>query len=582
MTSRALFPGDSGWDRARRAFNLTVDQRPAAIVFPRDEHEVIGAVRHANEHGLRIVAQATGHNAGAIASLDGTIILNLSALDGVSIDAGARRVRAGAGARWEHVVPELSRHGLAALHGSSPHVGIVGYSLGGGLGWLARKHGLQADSVTAIELVTAEGHLVRADADHEPQLFWALRGGGGSFGVVTAIEFAAHPVPELYAGVMFFALERAAEVLTAWTELLPELPDELTSWTSLIHLPDAPHLPAQVRGRSFTAVLGAYLGDEAAGSELLRPLRRMRPEIDTFATAAPSVLGELAMDPPRPVAYLSGHHLLEGLPAAGIDALVEAVGPGSGSVLTKVQLRHTGGALHHRSPGAGALATLPGSLSMFSLGLVADEGSRAAVGSSLATLQEALDPYRVGEYPSLVEHPSDAGRFFDPDTWRRLREVKALYDPTDLFQAGHHVPPAETATRSHVPSLARNGARPAAGRASEPSPRGSAVVRPVDELRWGPAVALFEGRWDGIEASVYVTTFDPGHGPRLHTHPYPEVFLVQDGLARFHAGAQQHEVPAGHFVVVAPQTPHRYENIGTGPLLVVSFQPSGVVVQTNL
>ncbi|MFN8202922.1 MAG: FAD-dependent oxidoreductase [Solirubrobacteraceae bacterium] len=191
LADRVVFPSDPAWDEARGAFNLRVDQQPVAIVQPLEESDVIAAVRYARAHGLRIAPQSTGHNAGPLGPLhDDTIIVDVSGLDEVAIDADALRVRVGAGVRWEQVVPALSELGLAALHGSSPDVGIAGYSLGGGMGWLARKHGLQTNSVTAFELVTADGHLVRADAVHEPDLFWALRGGGGNFGVVTAIEFA--------------------------------------------------------------------------------------------------------------------------------------------------------------------------------------------------------------------------------------------------------------------------------------------------------------------------------------------------------------------------------------------------------
>src|SRR5262249_43109762 len=194
---RVILPGKPDWDEARSAFNLLVDQRPLAIVAGADEEDVAATVRYAREHGLRVAGQSTGHNAGPLGLLDDTIIVNVAGLDEVTIDAEARRVRVGAGVRWEQVVPALSEMGLAALHGSSPDVGIAGYSLGGGMGWLARKHGLQTNSVTAFELVTADGHLVRTDAIHEPDLFWALRGGGGNFGVITAIEFEVYPYSEV-------------------------------------------------------------------------------------------------------------------------------------------------------------------------------------------------------------------------------------------------------------------------------------------------------------------------------------------------------------------------------------------------
>ncbi len=221
---RVVHPGDDDWDAARGTFNVLIDQQPEAIAFPANEREVAAVLADARERGLRVAVQATGHNPGPLGSLEGTLILNTSALTGVSIDAGARRVRVGAATRWEAVTPGLSELGLAGLHGSSPDVGIVGYSLGGGIGWLARKHGMQTNAVTAIELVTAEGRLVRTDAEHEPDLFWALRGGNGNYGVVTAIEFAVLPVPELYAGALFFPVEQIADVLGTWNGLLPGSP----------------------------------------------------------------------------------------------------------------------------------------------------------------------------------------------------------------------------------------------------------------------------------------------------------------------------------------------------------------------
>src|SRR3954468_1647392 len=226
MTGRVVTPSDPDWDATREVFNLTTDLRPTAMALPRDVGDVMTAVGHARDHGLRVAPQATGHNATALGSLEDTLLVDVRELQDVSIDAGARRVRVGTGVKWERVTQQLSELGLAALHGSSPDVGIAGYSLGGGMGWLARKHGLQSNTVTAIELVTADGRLVRTDAEHQPDLFWALRGGGGNFGVVTAIEFAVHPVDELYAGAMFFPFERSSEVLHTWTELLPTLPDE--------------------------------------------------------------------------------------------------------------------------------------------------------------------------------------------------------------------------------------------------------------------------------------------------------------------------------------------------------------------
>ena len=443
MTGRVVTPSDPDWDATRQVFNLATDLRPAAIALPRDVSDVIAAVGYADAHGLRVAPQATGHNAAPLASLEDTLLVDVRELQAVSIDPGAQRVRVGAGVKWERVAPQLSDLGLAALHGSSPDVGIAGYSLGGGMGWLARKYGLQANSVTAIELVTAEGRSSRVDAEHEPDLFWALRGGNGNFGVVTAIEFDVYAVENLYAGVMFFPFQRAGEVLHAWTELIPTLPDEVMTWASLLQFPDAPFVPEPVRGGSFAVVYGAFLGSEGEGRELLRPVRDLRPAMDTFAVAPPAVLGDMAMDPPDPLPLMSAHQLLDDLPRAGVDDLVAAAGPGSGSPLALVELRQLGGALARRSPGAGARATLPGTLSMLALGVPADEASAATAKSYLDSVERAVLPYRSGDYPNFVEKPSDASGFFDAETWARLRLVKALYDPSDLFKGNHHIPPTE-------------------------------------------------------------------------------------------------------------------------------------------
>ena len=442
MSGRVVTPSDHDWDATRQVFNLATDLRPAAVALPLDVSDVIAAVDHARASGLRVAPQATGHNADAHGALEETLLVDVRHLQEVSIDARARRVRVGAGVKWERVAPVLSGHGLAALHGSSPDVGIAGYSLGGGMGWLSRRYGLQANSVTAIELVTADGRATRVDAEHEPDLFWALRGGNGNFGVVTAIEFAVYPVEELYAGVMFFPFHRAAEVLHAWVDLVPTLPDEITSWASLLQFPDAPFVPEPVRGGSFAVVYGAFLGSEAEGRALLRPVRDLGPAMDTFAMVPPAALGEMAMDPPDPLPFVPTTALLCDLPHSGVDELVAAVGPGSGSPLALVELRQLGGALGRQAPGAGARATLPGTLSLLALGVPQDEESEAAVRAYLGSLDRAVGPHRVGDYANFVMEPTDASRFFDAETWARLRRVKALYDPDDLFKGNHHIPPA--------------------------------------------------------------------------------------------------------------------------------------------
>jgi FAD/FMN-containing dehydrogenase len=371
--------------------------------------------------------------------LGNSILLKTSRLDRVQIDARARRARVGAGARWEDVVPQASELGLAALHGSTPDVSVAGYCLGGGMGWYARKHGLAANSVTAIEVVTADGEIRCVSAMAEPELFWALRGGGGNFGVVTALEFDLYPVEELYAGVLFFPFERAEEVLTAWHAWTAEVPDEVTSVGRMLQFPPFEEIPEPVRGKSFAIVEVAFLGTQAEGDELLAPLRALGPAMDTFATVPPVRIAELHMDPRDPMPYASDHALLGELPATAIAELVAAAGPGSGSTLASVELRHTGGALARTGPGHGAVATLPGSFAMFAVGLAADEASTAKTTADLARVAAATQPYQAGRYLNFTEHHTDGESFFDPATAARLRAVRDAYDPDRTLQANHEI-----------------------------------------------------------------------------------------------------------------------------------------------
>ena len=236
-------PADDGYDAARRPWNLFVDQRPAVVVFAESVVDVVRALRFARSQRMRVAPQSTGHGALPVESLEGAMLLKTSRMRRVDIYAAIRTARAEAGAQWEDVTAPAGEYGLAALAGTSPNVGVTGYTLGGGMGWLTRRFGLAANSVTAVEIVTPDGRLVRADTDHEPDVFWAVRGGGGSVGVVTALEMALYPVAKLYAGALFFPIERASEVLHAWREWTDTVPDEVTSIGRLLRLPPVPELP---------------------------------------------------------------------------------------------------------------------------------------------------------------------------------------------------------------------------------------------------------------------------------------------------------------------------------------------------
>jgi FAD/FMN-containing dehydrogenase len=440
MAAVLLSAQDANWNLERGAFNILVDQRPAAIALPRSADEVSEVVRGATADGKRVAAQSTGHNAAPLGSLANTILMRTAGLRAVQIDAEACSARVGAGTLWEDVVPRASELGLAALHGSSPNVGIVGYTLGGGVSFYDRKHGLACNRVTAIELVNGGGQQIRVDAENEPDLFWALRGGGGSFGVVTALEFDLLPLPEIFAGALMFPAEQASEVLHGWLDWTAGMPEEMKSVGRLMNIPPIPEVPEPLRGRSFTVLEVIYCGDPADGEDLVAPLRELgSAEIDTVQIQAPGGIENLHMDPPMPVPYTSESLLTRELPASAIDSLLETVGPGSGSQLVSVELRHGGGALARAPQNAGALDTLPGSFLAFGVGIVPVPEAMGPNRAWLGAFRAALEPYDAGRYFNFVEDIFDITKIFGPDVLERLREVKQRYDPENVFHSNHPI-----------------------------------------------------------------------------------------------------------------------------------------------
>jgi FAD/FMN-containing dehydrogenase len=436
-------PGDDDWDLARAAWNLAVDQRPVAVVYAHSADDVVAVVDFACERGLQVAPQGTGHAAAALGPLADTILLKTSRLRGVRIDPVARIARVDAGTIWLEVTTAAAEHGLAALAGSGPDIGVVGYSLGGGIGWLARSLGLGANSVVAVELVTADGRLVRVDHDTEPDLFWAVRGGGGSFGVVTALELRLYPIREVYAGVLFWPPEHASQVLHAWREWVGDVPDEVTSVGRVLQFPPLPEVPEPLRGGSFVAVEAAYVGDERGGAELLRPLRELGPALDTFASIPAVALTSVHMDPEHPVPGVGNGMLLADLPTEAVDAFVDAAGPESGSGLLSAEIRHLGGALARPAAEHGALSSIDAGFAVSAVGIASDAATKAAVETDVDIVLSALGPWDAGRsYLNFAERRTDARRLFSEQAYHRLRRVKAHYDPAGLIRANHPIPAA--------------------------------------------------------------------------------------------------------------------------------------------
>jgi hypothetical protein len=443
VASDVFVPGDEGYDDARRAWDLAVDQRPAVVVFAESVVDVVRTVRFAGMQGMRIAPQGTGHGALPLEQLEGAMLLKTSRMRRVDIYPASRAARAEAGAEWEDVVAPAGEYGLAALAGTSPNVGVTGYTLGGGMGWLARRYGLAANSVTAVEVVTPDGRLVRADADHEPDLFWAVRGGGGSVGVVTALEMELYPVTELYAGALFFPIERTSEMLHAWREWTDTVRDEVTSIGRLLRLPPLPEVPELLRGRAFALVEAAYLGDALTGSELLRPLRALGPELDTFATIAAPALAQLNMDPEQPIPNVGDGAFLTDFPPGAIDTLLAVAGPAVDTPLQSIEIRHLGGALGREADRGGPQTRVDAKYLMFAGGVTATPEQGHAVRTHLRALKDALSAWHAGyDYYNFAETPAEAEVVLPPPSYERLREIKAAYDPDQTIISAHPVRPA--------------------------------------------------------------------------------------------------------------------------------------------
>jgi hypothetical protein len=441
ISGQVVLEGDEGWDAARAAWNLVADQRSALVALPASPADVIEIVGFARGQGLTVAAQGTGHGAVPLGPLAGSVLVKTPKMRGLTIDPAARRARVEAGVLWSEVTTAASDHGFMGLCGSSPDVGVVGYTLGGGLSLLGRSYGSAAASVLAIELVTADGKLRRVDAERDPDLFWALRGGGGNFGVVTAMEFALYPVRELYFGALFWPVERATEVLTAWGDWISDLPDEMSSLGRILHLPPLPELPEVLRGRSFVVVEVVYNGSEEDGAELLRPLRALRPDIDTVTMMPANRLGELHMDPPTPVPAAGDGTLLREFTAETARALDGVVGAGTASPLLSIEVRQLGGAFAAQTAERCACTLADARFAVYEVGMVMSPEMGAAVERGLGDVKSALAPWGAGRgTPNFAEGPSTSSSLFPPEVYERLQAVRARYDPTGLFRASHPIP----------------------------------------------------------------------------------------------------------------------------------------------
>jgi hypothetical protein len=439
IRGRVATSGDADWDEARQAWNLAADQRPEAVALVESADDVSKVIRFARENGLKVTGQGTGHGAMALGPLEGTILIKTERMRDVAIEG--EKARAEAGALAEDVAEAAGTTGMCSMPGTSPNVGVIGYTLGGGLSWFGRQHGWACNRVNAIELVTADGEPRTVNAGSDPELFWALRGGGGGYGIVTALHLELLPISEAYAGALLLPAELTRDALHAYRGWAAGAPEEVSSMARMMDLPPIPDVPEELRGRKFLQIAACCIGSREEGEAIIAPLREVgEPIMDTFDQIPATGLTRIAMDPEPAVPALGHHGVLSELTDEAVDAFYEAAGPESDSPLLLSELRHVGGALARPAENGGALDKLDGEFVMLGIGMLMDPAMKDPIESQLDKLADAMKPWVAeGGYFNYAERPCDVDAILPAETCQRLAHVKRSWDPDELIRANHSV-----------------------------------------------------------------------------------------------------------------------------------------------
>jgi FAD/FMN-containing dehydrogenase len=439
IAGRVATPSDADWDEARLAWNLAADQRPEAVAFVESGEDVAAVVRFAGENDLLVTGQGTGHGAMALGSLEGTILVKTERMRGIEVDPDARTARVEAGVLVLELSEAAQLHGLSSLPGSSPDVGVTGYTLGGGLSWLGRRYGFACNRVRAIELVTAEGEPRTVDAENDPDLFWALRGGGGGYAIVCAIHVELVPVADVYAGALLFPAAVGADAVRLYRDWAAGVSEEVTTVVRFITPPPVPDVPEPLRGTPLLTIDGACIGDRESGEAAIAPLREIgEPIMDTFDQMPAAALCRIHMDPEQPVPGLGHHALLDELPDDAIEAFAALAGPESETPLLLTELRHAGGALARSAEDGGALSHLDAAFLMFGIGMPMTPELGEAITAHLDSFDEAMRPWAAeGGYFNFAERACDVDAILPADVCTRLTEIKRKWDPDGMIVANH-------------------------------------------------------------------------------------------------------------------------------------------------
>ncbi|MBB2940563.1 hypothetical protein FB565_000267 [Actinoplanes lutulentus] len=447
LTGKALLPGDPGYAAEVKTYNLVQTPKPGLIIAAANARDVQIAVRYAASRCAPIAVLATGHQPSVPIGPDAVLVTTRS-MSAVTVDARRRVARAQAGALWQHVVDKSVPAGLAPLNGSTPIVGVVGYTLGGGLSpTLGRKYGYAADHVRSIEVVTADGRLRMVTAKSDPELFFGLRGGKSNFGLVTAIEFDLFPVTSFYGGAILFAGEDAGRLLHAYRKWVRTVPEAMSSSVGLLRVPDLEAFPPPLRGKLVASLRIAYVGRPEVGASLVHPLRQVAtPIIDAVASQPYAAFPVIHADPVDPAPVYERTALLRELNADTVDALLAVAGPKAPFPISLVEVRHLGGALARSPRQPSAVSQRDAAFTLFMAGVAGPEQA-AATRAAEENIIRRLRPWSTGgmylNFMNVDDASVDAVRHaYRPEVYRRLRKLKRRVDPANLFRLNHNIPPA--------------------------------------------------------------------------------------------------------------------------------------------
>ena len=434
------------------AFNVATVHRPDVVLGAADAQDVAAGVKWAAERRLPVSVQSTGH--GADSAVDGGLLINTRRLQDLQIDPVERTARVGAGVKWRSVLEASVPHGLVGLHGSSTDVGVVGYTVGGGLPVLGRAHGFAADHVRSMDIVTADGALRRIDADTDDELFALMCGGKGNFGIVTSLEFSLFPLGEFYGGGVIYPGADAAAVLAAFQQWLPSLPDDASPSISLLRLPEMDFVPPPLRGQFVVHLRFAFLGNREDGDALLAPMRAVStPLMDTAGPMSYLDVDQIHMDPADPLPFTGGGALLKDFGDETVADLLELAGDGSDFPLLLVEIRPLGGALSRGALSRGG--ALPDAVSgrdaaflIFLVGFNVPPVAEA-VTASIRDILAAMAPHSTGytlvNFHGVPGDEADRARAWSPAVYERMRSAKSIYDPGNLLRFGHSITGAPAA-----------------------------------------------------------------------------------------------------------------------------------------